>query len=378
MERIFKQLVIVGYTAFLAACSSDLKTGTPQVVTEETIVKLSDSQLKNMTIELGVLENRHITSLLKVNGLIDVPPQNLVSISVPMGGFLKSTKLLPGMHVAKGETIAIMEDQQYIALQQEYLTTEVKLKFATAEFNRQRELNQSKASSDKVFQQAEVEYKNLKIALRSLSEKLGMLGINTTQLNENNLSRSITVHSPIDGYVTAVHANIGKYVNPTEVLFELVNPEDIHLALTIFEGDLDKLFIGQKLVTYNNVSPSKRYSCEIILIGKDLSAERSVEVHCHFDQFDKKLIPGMYMNAELEVSNRSANALPDEAVVAFEGKQYVFIATGNQEYKMYEVKTGVSEKGYIEIKNVDAIATQKIVVKGAYTLLMKMKNKTDE
>jgi cobalt-zinc-cadmium efflux system membrane fusion protein len=57
-----------------------------------------------------------------VNGKIDVPPQNMVSISVPLGGYLKSTKLLEGMHISKGEVIAIMEDQQYIQLQQDYLT----------------------------------------------------------------------------------------------------------------------------------------------------------------------------------------------------------------------------------------------------------------
>jgi cobalt-zinc-cadmium efflux system membrane fusion protein len=73
-----------------------------------------------MTISIGKISSQTISSVLKVNGIIDVPPQNMVSISVPLGGFLKSTKLLPGMHIAKGEIIASMEDQQYIQLQQEY------------------------------------------------------------------------------------------------------------------------------------------------------------------------------------------------------------------------------------------------------------------
>lgn len=51
--------------------------------------------------------------------------------------------------------------------------------------------------------------------------------------------------------------NIGKYVAPTDVLFELVNPDDIHLALTVFEKDFDKLFIGQKLLLTTTINQIK-------------------------------------------------------------------------------------------------------------------------
>jgi cobalt-zinc-cadmium efflux system membrane fusion protein len=375
---LIKPIVLALCISFLQACKSAVEADANREEADNSFVELNAAQLKNATLKLGEVQKKSLSSHLKVNGLIDVPPQNLVSVSVPLGGFLKSTKLLPGMHIAKGEIIAIMEDQQYIDLQQEYLTTDVKLRYATLEYQRQKDLNQSKASSDKIFQQAETEYKNLKIALKALNEKLALIGVNSAQLNETNLSRSISIHSPIDGYVSAVHVNIGKYVNPTEVLFELVNPEDIHLALTIFESDLDKLFIGQKLLAYSNANPQKKYPCEIILIGKDLSNERSVEVHCHFEQLDKKLIPGMFMNAELEVNNLEAFALPEEAVVDFEGKQFVFIAGKSNQFKLEEVKIGAGDKGFLEIKNGEQFQAKKVVIKGAYTLLMKLKNKSDE
>ena len=84
------------------------------------------------------------------------------------------------------------------------------------------------------------------------------------------------------GIVTKVNVNIGKYVNPSDVLFEIVNPSDIHLALTVFEKDVNKLSVGQQLVAYTNNNPSKKYPCEIILIGKDFSSDKAIEVHCHF------------------------------------------------------------------------------------------------
>lgn len=120
---------------------------------------LTDVQAKSAELTFGKLELKTISSSIKVNGKIDVPPQNLVSVSVPMGGFLKSTKLLPGMHLSKGEVIATLEDQQYIQLQEDYLITKSKLELAELEFNRQKDLNQSKASSDKLFQQELMDFK---------------------------------------------------------------------------------------------------------------------------------------------------------------------------------------------------------------------------
>jgi cobalt-zinc-cadmium efflux system membrane fusion protein len=373
-----KYMLLLVSSALLVACGTDTKTENTETATAlETVVQLSDAQLKNMTLQTGKMEKKSISSILKVNGIIDVPPQNMVSISVPLGGFLKSTKLLPGMHIAKGEIIAIMEDQQYIQLQQDYLTTAANLIYAEADFNRQKELNQSKATSDKAFQQSEADFLNQKITLKSLNEKLRLIGINPEKLNENSISRSVSIPSPIDGYVSAVNVNIGKYVNPTDVLFELVNPEDIHLGLTVFEKDLDKLFIGQKVMAYTNHNADKKYPCEIILIGKDLSDERSVEVHCHFEQYDKSLIPGMYMNADLEVKSNDALVLPDDAIVRFENKEYVFLVKDKNTFEMTEVKIGDSENGFTAVSSSTNLTEQLVVTKGAYTLLMKIKNKEE-
>ena len=197
---------------------------------------------KNAGIVTGKTMRKEISSILKLNGIVDVPPQNMVSISVPLGGYLRSTSLLPGMHVRKGDVIAVMEDQQYIQLQQDYLTAKAKIGFLRNEYERQKDLNSSQASSDKVYQQAEADYKTQQVLIAALAEKLKLAGINVEQLNETNISRSVNIYSPINGYVSQVNINVGKYVTPAEVLFELVNPDDIHLALKVFEKDLDKLF----------------------------------------------------------------------------------------------------------------------------------------
>ncbi len=374
-----KSIIVIYILAIAIACGS--KNETPAITDSthvENSVTLSVAQLKNAGIILGKIEQRSISRVLKVNGRIDVPPQNMISVSVPMGGYLKYTKLLPGMHLNKGEVIAIMEDQQYIQLQQDYLTAKARLNFTANEYQRQKELNQSKASSDKVFQQTEADYITEKINVKSLAERLELVGINPDKLDENTISKSINIYSPIDGYVSKVNVNIGKFTQPSEVLFELINPADIHLALTIFEKDLSKLSIGQKLFAYTNSQPDKKHECEIILIGKNLSTERSTEVHSHFENYDKSLVPGMYMNAEIEIKNNNVYALPEDAIVRFQNNQYIFLAETETLFTIHEVKTGDSENGFIEIVSGESLVDKKIVVNGSYNLLMTMKNKVEE
>lgn len=378
---MIKYIIIAIAFSVLTSCGNKkTETTATEENPNETIVELTDAQLKNSEITTGKIEERNISSLLKVNGKIEVPPQNMVSVSVALGGYLKSTKLLASMHVSKGEIIATLEDQQYIQLQQDYLTAKAHFSSIEKEYLRQKDLNQSKASSDKVFEAAQTEYTSQKVLLKSLEEKLKLININPDKLDETNISRSISIPSPIDGFVSSVKQNIGKYVTPTDVLFELVNPEDIHLQLTVFEKDLFKLSIGQKIFAYNNTQPSKKYICEIILIGKDVSPERTVQVQCHFEQYDKSLIPGMYMNAEVEVATNNAFVISNDGIVRFEGKQYVFTQTDKNIFEMQAVTTQNTELGFTQITFADStgMRNKTFVIKGAYTLLMKMKNQEEE
>lgn len=375
-----KKLFYISFCVILAACGSKETEKRETVTKTDNTVTLTDAQLKNASIQTGKAERKSVSSLLKVNGQIDVPPQNLVSVSFPLGGYLKSTKLLPGMQVSKGEPIAIMEDQQYIQLQQEYLSAKAKQSYLEHEYNRQKELNQSKASSDKVFQQAEAEYKSNSINIKAFAEKLRLIGINPEGLNENTISRSINVHSPITGFVSKVNVNIGKYVNPVDVLFEIVNPNDIHLRLAVFEKDISQLSVGQKVVANAANNPDKKYDCEIILIGKDIANDRSIDVHCHFKQFDKSLVPGMYMVAEVEIQNKEAWVVPEDAVVRYENKTFIFVTANHNQFEMIPVVAGASENGLIQIVAEGGydLLNKSIVTKNAYTLLMKMKNTGEE
>lgn len=375
MNRVYS--VIVFFSILLASCTSQKKDDENKSTANNNVVVLTDAEWKHAQIVVDTLQENNITQQYKVNGSIDVPPQNLLSVSCPIAAYVKRTHLLPGMLVKKGEIIATMEDQHIIELQKDYLLTRSQIYFAKLEYDRQKELFQNNAGSDKAYRLAESEWKMQQILLTSLEEKLRMLHIDPTTIHENNIHNSINIYSPIQGYVSKVFVNTGKYVMSSEILFELVNPEDIHLTLHVYEKELASIKLGDKIEAYTNIFPEKKYPCTVILIGKDINSAGTTEVHCHFNQYDASLIPGTYMNAEIEVSNHRGDALPNDAIVNYQGNDYIFIENKYHSYTLTPVLVTYRNSLWAVIANTSLLRNKKIVIKGAYTLLMELKNNED-
>ncbi|HEX2845578.1 MAG TPA: efflux RND transporter periplasmic adaptor subunit [Chitinophagaceae bacterium] len=368
-------LIILGMTS---ACNSEKKPEEKAAALPENTVALTPEQIANAGIETGPVQKRPLNSELKVNGLVDVPPQNIVSVSFPLGGYLKNTKLLPGAHVNRGEVIAIMEDPALIQLQQDYLVARAKLQYSEKEFERQKMLNENKVNADKIYQQAQADFTAQKVLVKGYDEKLRLIGINPANLSEQNISRSVPVYSPINGFVSKVNVNIGKYVNPSDVLFELINPDDIHAALTVFEKDLAKIKPKQKVMVTFVDDPATEYECEVLLVTKNVDDNRSALVHCHFEKQPKQLLPGMFLNASIRVNEAEVTAVPEEAVVRYGDGQFVLEETGKGVFQLQAVETGIKDHGWVEITGKNELAGKKIIVKNPYPVMAKLKNTSEE
>ena len=349
----------------------------------ENIVELRDDQIQLAGIQTGSVEMRSVSSTIKVNGIISVAPQNQATVCMPLGGFIKNTNLLPGNEVKKGQTLAIVENQDFVDIQQNYLEAKNKLVFAEAEYKRHTDLYKDDVYSEKNVQRVTVEYKNLKVLVKSLEQKLFLIGINPDLLSEDNISNQVNLVSPISGFLKAVNVNIGKYVSPTDILFEIVNSDKLFLELTLFEKDADKVAVGQKIKFFIN-NETDVHEALISQTGKSVSDDMTFRVYGTVLGSCKNILPGMYVNALIEESDIKVTALPSEAVVSFDDKDYIFVfekekkEDGNAmtEYLIVEVRKGVSASGYTEITLPEGfdINAARVVIKGAYNLLSAKKN----
>lgn len=378
---INKILVPLFITVLVTSCGNKTEETKEEVHHEEaaSVVELTSEQVKIINLKLGKIEMKVLSGAIKVNGMLDVPPQNLVSISAPMGGFVKSTELLQGMKVTKGQTIVIMQHPDYIQMQQDFLETKSQLEYLELEYNRQLELSKDNVNSQKTLQQSKSQFEGMLAKNAGLKSKLQLIGINPDKLSSQNIHSSITITSPINGYVTSVNINIGMFVNPTDIMFKIVDTEHLHAELTVFEKDVPKIKIGQK-VRFTLANETEERLATVYLIGREITSDRTVRIHCHLDKEDTNLIPGMFLKAYVEAGTQSRPALPNQAIVAFEGKDYIFVAEKEpNHFKMVEVTKGISELGFSEVELKGGLTGESsIVIKGAYDILAKMKNGEEE
>lgn len=374
IARQMKSVVIaVSLILLLFSCKKDAQqVDTITSGVENNTVQITAEQIKQAEIVIGEPQLKDMSTVIRLNGVIEVPPANKISVSNPFGGYIKKMNLLPGTRVKQGDILVVMEDPQYIQLQQDYLMAKSNLEFLSKDFQRQRELNADKSTSDKIFQQASSDYMSQKILTKSLYEKLKLIHINPDHLDENSVSGTINLRSPINGYVAGIYVNVGKYVSPTDVLLLLVDESKLHVSLTAFEKDMAMITSGQKVNIFSNANPQKIYTARVHLINKSLNDERTSEIHCDLENSDKELLPGMFVTGEILIKAKEVISVPEDAIVSWEDKDYVFIEKSSGVFTMYPVETGMTTNGFTELNNISA--TQKLVVNNAYSLLMKMKS----
>jgi RND family efflux transporter MFP subunit len=351
---------------------------------EATTVFLSRQQFQLAEIRLGSLKDTVISDEITANGLIDVPPQNFATVSAPMGGYVRSTQVLPGMNVSKGQMLSVLEHQDYIQMQQDYLQALSRLELTDKEFLRQKELYQENASSSRKFQSSDADYKSTQALVRSLEEKLKLLGIDLAQLRKGEITPKIFIRSPIAGNVKSVNVSIGKFVSPSDIMYEIVDNSHQHLELKVFEKDILKVKEDQKIIFTIPTVGNEKFEGVVYLVGRSLdNTSRSITIHGHLEKEDKeRLLPGMYVNGLIIAGDRHAVILPDEAVILQNREYYIFEKLGENKdtisFRKINVKTGLKREGWVEILPADGFPsigdTGNLVLKGAYSINAKLKN----
>lgn len=359
----------------LSACTTDHATGDskePSAIAGDTIT-LTQDQVRTLAIETDTAVTIVVTGTVRATGIVEAPPESRVSVSIPLGGYLKHTSIAPGKRFRKGDVLAEFSHPEYLRLRKDFLQTRIHLESAAKEFQRQRELLATKATSDKQYDAARANFESLRVSLGSLTTTLKMLGDDTASISPTNLSDAIRVRAPFDGFAAAVHANIGKYLEPSDVVFELIRPGDYYVVLRIFQKDLSSVAIGQAITARTSTAPYDVYQGTVALVAPALGADGAAEVRARLNTTDTRVVPGLYMKAELHSQPRYALGIPSRAVVRTEGQHFVFVNTSPNRYALYPVRPGETRDSITELQDAAPLTSVPIVTRGAYGLLMALK-----
>ena len=358
------------FVLFLFSCSSaDKEVNTAKETKVKKQLQLSAKQLQTLGVKLGALEQINMGLSVFANGLIDVPPQNKSYIAMPFGGYIKKINVLDGMQVQKGQILMVVEHPEVIQLQQEYLEAQGQMDYLFSDYERQRELYEKEAGSAKNYQQAKSAYMVTKAKLSGLAMKLEMANVNMNALRNGQIERTQNIRSPFAGVITKVTANVGAFAEPKDNLLEIIDLKHAHAELTVYEKYLSFLQKEQR-VKLQFVDMHTTATAKIYLIGREISEERTVKVHCHFDKLPKYITPGSYLKAEIRAEDQQQFTLPEEAVVQQNGKDVVFIEKAGNFFTV-EIDILMTQDGRVAItsKQLALLKRSSIVVKGAYELL---------
>lgn len=348
----------------LVALSSCNKTETAQseaAVTETapTELKLTAEQEKNFGISLGNPETRTVFDAIVLNGIVELSPQQSASVSFPLSGIVRSIGVLAGNSVGKGSTLATIESLEIIQLQEDYWKTAGQLQFAEQERQRQTTLSQEEVGAKRKLQQAESEMRVLEATKQGIEAKLQVVGIDPKSLKTNQILRTIALRAPIGGVVKSVQATLGKSINGGESLFEIVNQTGARLVLKVFDKDVNRVKIGQK-VTFENGSAT------ITSLGTTFDPNtRTVDAYATLTA--TRLLAGQYVNGKVVSSPRQAETLPETAIVRTGETAHIFVKTPQGIYRPIDVKTGATQDGFVEV-TFSKKPTLPIVITGAQTL----------
>jgi len=399
-------LLLLAFCLLLVSCGkTETKPQEEQKATTEeassTIASLTAEQIKTVGIQYGTIEQKELTATLKANGALRVPNNNKANATSMYGGVVKSINVQLGDFVKKGQVIATIANPQFIQLQEEYLSTSSKIIFAEQELARQKELNSGNAGALKNYQNADAELKSIRTRRASLQQQIQLMGINPSSLNNNNLRSALSVTSPITGTISNVFSKIGSYVDVSSPVAEIVDNSQLHLDLNIFEKDLPMLKVGQIIHFRITNNSGEDYNAKVYSIGAAFENDsKSIPVHATVQGNKTGLIDGMNITAIVSLNNVTTDAVPTDAIVSADGKEYIFVVTDKRveetevendksektktqvtttNFEKIEVAIGVSNMGYTAITLVkDIPANAKIVTKGAFFVNAKLTNKGEE
>lgn len=295
MKKIFLALALL---PLLAACGSGQGAADSETAQAEQAVEQPAEKDKDTAVD-AVTGATAVVNPLAFNGVIVLPPQKHVTVTLTMGGTVNSMDMFPGEYVKKGQVIATLKNPEFITLQQEYLDASSQLEFLEKEFVRQQNLSSQEAASQKRLQQSKAEYYSMKSRVDAAAAQLRLLGVDVARLKDSGISSYLEVKAPISGYVTNMNGNVGKFFNAGDPICDVIDKASLLLELTAYEKDLDKLKIGDEFDFHVNGIADKTFKATLLSVDQMVDDEnRSVKIYLRIKNPGTEFRPGMYVYAE--------------------------------------------------------------------------------
>lgn len=340
-----KNLIYI-YSAILiltASCSEQVASEDNQDTHEhQGELMLTEEQMVANEYTIGSPKLHSFDREVNFTGIVDLPPTHRYVISHFVPGYIKEVKVIVGDPVKKGQSLAVIEHQGILELQERYAKAESELEYLDQEYERLKQLYDENIVSKKEFLAAKSAFISKRATRNSLKQQLQLIHISPKAVLSGKMSSTYSVLAPADGIISSVNIATGTWVGNDKQLMALVDPDHIHLELQVFAKDIPMLSEGQSLKFGLHGESEHKLSATIYRIGVEVKEDRRVMVHAHPDSIPANLTIGAYVNGMINVSADSLFALPTAAVTNLNDESYALVVTDQHNGEIHFKRTKVN------------------------------------
>lgn len=243
-------------------------------------IPLTAKQVSTVDLKMGEAVEREMDATIEAKGSLVLRAQAMGDVASLMGGIVKSIFVKEGQLVHRGQIVASVENTDVVSLQREYYSAAKECELAKADLERQLLLSKQGAGVKRTLQQTRKDYQVAHANLLGIGRQLAQMGISTSAVAKGKFTTAFPLRAPISGVVSQLTASLGSYADMQTPLMKIRNTQAVECDLNVFEKDLAKVKVGNRVTLSLTNQPGVKLSGTVYGMNQYFNdGSKSVAVH---------------------------------------------------------------------------------------------------
>jgi len=290
-------------------------------------VMISSVKQQLIGVRTDVVKREPLARTIRAVAQVQMDETKIARIHVKIAGWIEQVNVdFIGQLVKKGQPLFSLYSPDLVATQQEYLIA----RRAEKDLGSSPFLDVSKGSET---------------LLQATRQRLQLWDVTEEQIKtleeSGRASRTLTMYSPMDGFVIKREVFERTYVTPETELYEIADFSKVWVNAEIYEYEVPYVKVGQSAKMTLSYFPGKGYSGKVVYINPTVDpTTRTVKVRVEFQNPEFTLKPDMFADVQLNISLGTQTVVPQEAVLDSGSEQIVFVKLGDGYFEPRKVELG--------------------------------------
>ena len=290
-------------------------------------VMISSVKQQLIGVRTDVVKREPLERTIRAVAQVQMDETKIARIHVKIAGWIEQVNVdFVGQLVKKGQPLFNLYSPDLVATQQEYLIA----RRAEKDLGSSPFLDVSKGSET---------------LLEATRQRLQLWDVTEEQIKmldeSGRASRTLTMYSPMDGFVIKREVFERTYVTPETELYEIADFSKVWVNAEIYEYEVPYVKVGKSAKMTLSYFPGKSYSGKVVYINPTVDpTTRTVKVRVEFQNPEFTLKPDMFADVQLNISLGTQTVVPQEAVLDSGSEQIVFVKLGDGYFEPRKVELG--------------------------------------